>query len=590
MRHLPRVLVIDDEYGRSQDERNRDRESFCQRVGLKDGTGDVEARSLGTPVAEAVFLQGQREDDGRVENDLEGTLERVRQGWAEWPRWALLLLDLHFKTGPVGPGGIPQGADEDRAPHQYFGLTILEHLWADTELREIPVVILSSMDRTAIEERFSEHGVFDFFDKSNLNRRRLETLLNTYGLIEDDRREKEIVGHSLPLLKALREARIRARRGNDNILLLGETGTGKELLARYIHDKSGRAGNFITVSTQTTSENLIEDRLFGHEKGAFTGADKARPGAAELADEGTLFIDEFGNVPGTVQAKLLRLLDKNIRETQRQGSDETKQVDLQVVLATNKMEILKSEDFYKDLLARVKARNPITLPPLREREEDIPILAEYFVRKFEEKYDAKERKINDEALSALQEYPWPENVRELEAVIEEAVDRYRGLRRLSKTHLGLKDQKTHDTFSSITPARPRREEDLHSTDMPVAAAELDVNTLIQQLENGALREARRNELIGMLNPLARLMARLLNAALEVTRKVPSGDLSYTRAVKLITGNEEWGSTGAKRYIKKILDIAPEAIRPVLPELQALQALFNQQPEACPNDLKSVPEE
>lgn len=409
---LPRLLVIDDEYGRDPGDRNRNREAFCQRLGLQDVTGDVRARDVREPVADVVFESGQRKRNCYVENDLAGTLRRVRDGWTTRRRWSLLLLDLHFATGKVGADGRPHGNGTDRDPQQYFGLDVLERLWGDPDLRDIPVVILTSnvQDREYIEEQFSEQGVYDFVDKSEVDRDQLSDLITRYGLVEDDR----IIGKSLPMLECLREARQRAQRGNENVLLLGETGTGKELLARYVHEQSGRDGNFVGVFTQGVTESLIEDRLFGHEKGSFTGAESARPGAAEQADGGTLFIDEFGNIPRSVQSKLHRLLDKNIRETQRQGSNEPTQVDLLAVLATNRMDILGSEDFYQDLLARAQARNPIFVPPLRERKEDIPLLTEHFVRKYEEQYDAEHRTITEDALDALTRHDWPENVRGLE--------------------------------------------------------------------------------------------------------------------------------------------------------------------------------
>jgi len=590
MSDVPRLLVIDDDFGWAGDERNRNREHFCQRVGLQDVTGDVRARPLNSPIAEAVFLQGQREVNGRIENDLEGTIRRVRQAWQEQPRPALLLLDLHFKTGRIGPDGRPKGSNQDRDPHQYFGLTILEQLWGDSELRDIPVVILSSMDRDAIEERFAEHGVYDFFDKSDLDRSALRQLIDTYGLIEDDRDDGKIVGRSLPLLKALREARRRAKVENNNVLVLGETGTGKELLAEYLHDKSlqheGEDRPFVTLFTESASDDLIADRLFGHVEGAFTGATDDREGHAEMADGGTLFIDEFGNMPASVQGKLLRLLDPNIRETQRQGTEEIKQVELQVVMATNKLDILSDEGFRSDLLARADARNPITLPPLRERSEDIPRLARHFLREVEEKHDAERREITDDAMAALREYSWPENVRELENVIDDAVSRYPGLRRLSEAHLGLENrapQKSRDHPSQEIDAVPT------PTAPPIAPPqEQTVEALIHQLDSATFQNAGPADLEGALpefrKAYARLVARLLNTALEITRLRPSGELQYSRAVKMATGDEDWSATNAKRHIKKLLKIAPTAVEDLLSELTALREFLEEQPSVRPKQL------
>jgi DNA-binding NtrC family response regulator len=593
MSDVPRLLVIDDDYGWSGDERNRNREHFCQHVGLQDVTDDVRARPLARPVAEAVFLQGQREENGRIENDLEGTVRQIREAWQREPRPALLLLDLHFKTGRVGPDGRPRGADEDRDPHQYFGLKVLEQLWDDAELWEIPVVILSSMDRDAIEERFAECGVYDFCDKNDLDRHALRHLIHTYGLIADDREDGAIVGRSLPLLKALREARRRAKSEGGNVLLLGETGTGKELLAEYLHDQSLRHERgerpFVTLFTEGASDDLIADRLFGHVEGAFTGATDERKGHAEQADGGTLFIDEFGNIPGRVQGKLLRLLDPNIRETQRQGTEKIKQVELQVVMATNKMDILTDAGFRGDLLERADARNPVTLPPLRERIEDLPRLAEHFLREAEEKHEAERREITDGAMAALRDYAWPGNVRELENVVGDAVSRYPGLRRLSEAHLGLEDRMVEE------PSIPAQEKSDATASSATPAATLQeqpgVETLIRQLEDATLQNARPADLEGALpefrEAYAQLVARLLDAALEATRLRPSGELQYSRAVKLATGDEGWSATNAKRHIKKLLKIAPDAVQPLVPELPALREFLDEQPDVRPRRMNGA---
>jgi transcriptional regulator with GAF, ATPase, and Fis domain len=363
MNKLPRVLIIDDVYGKEK----KEQENFCLRLGLKNPLSTMEIEE---PLAEAVFCRGQVETDGQVKNDLEGTLKFIREGWEQYPRWALVLLDLHFDTGRYM---------YDRNPEKYFGLTILKALHHSIEFRDLPVIILSAMDRSTIETVFSEHGARGFVDKSKLNKAKLQELLFHHGLVQPP--DESFIGQSVELLKCLREARTRARIKDGNILILGESGTGKELLAEYIHRQSGRIGEFKSLFTQGVPENLIEDLLFGHVKGAFTDARGDQAGAAELADKGTLFIDEFGNIPASIQPKLLRLLDKKTREVQRLGSQQPKKLDLLTVMATNRLDILSSDGIRKDLLSRVNAANPILLPPLRDREEDILLLAEFFIGK-----------------------------------------------------------------------------------------------------------------------------------------------------------------------------------------------------------------
>lgn len=573
---LPRILIIDDFYGRKPP--NPDREDLCLRLGLKDITGDEVGNgapeTIPHPLAEAVFCRGQVETGGSVENDLPGTLEVVRKGWEQWPRWALVLLDLEFKTGQIDHDGKPEGRDSDRNPSSYFGLTILEHVWKDPGLRDIPVVILSSMKREAIERRFADQGVWAFIDKTEINRDPLNSLLMEHGLLEDER----IIGRSLPLLKCLREARKRARLGNDNILLLGETGTGKELFASYLHKQSGRKGAYVPLFTSGVPETLIDDRLFGHVKGAFDGAYRAEPGAAELADGGTLFIDEFGEIPATIQTKFLRLLDKNIRETQRIGSQSAKKLNLQVVLATNRLDILSSGAFRQALLSRVGAKDPMTLPPLRERAEDIPLLVDFFVKKYEKAFGAESRRVSEEALEALKAYSWPGNVRELEGVIERAVDNYRGLKYLSKNHLNIEIMRQ---ISPPVPPAPTPSEAVS----PIQPTVDDISALIQYLEAFTFHPAHRPQWEGKLSEIegayARLMARYLESALEAAkrRSEHNQEVFYTFAMKLITGDTQLKPTKAKRLMKDFLSHeAVESLRASHPILHdAYEIALGQRP-------------
>lgn len=202
------------------------------------------------------------------------------------------------------------------------------------------------------------------------------------------------------------------------VLLLGESGTGKELLARAIHYASGRRDRaFVTVNCSAIPENLMESELFGHVKGAFTGAIKDKPGKLQLADGGTVFLDEIGDLRPELQGKLLRALQE--MEFERVGGTETLNVDIRVISATNKdlSDAVSKGTFREDLYYRLSVV-PITIPPLRDRKDDVPLLVDHFLKKF-----AVERRmrISREALDVLITYDWPGNVRELENVIERAV-------------------------------------------------------------------------------------------------------------------------------------------------------------------------
>jgi two-component system NtrC family response regulator len=204
------------------------------------------------------------------------------------------------------------------------------------------------------------------------------------------------------------------------VLVLGETGTGKELVARAVHDQSPRAGEpFVAINCGALPETLIESELFGHRKGAFTGADDHRVGLFEVANGGTIFLDEIGELPKAMQAKLLRVLES--REIRRVGENRATNVDVRVVCATHRdlPEMVASGDFREDLMYRINTFE-IFLPPLRDRIDDIPELAEHLLSRFRGKTKANTQQLADDAIATLKAHVWPGNVRELANVIEHA--------------------------------------------------------------------------------------------------------------------------------------------------------------------------
>ncbi len=226
-----------------------------------------------------------------------------------------------------------------------------------------------------------------------------------------------IVGISSKLYDAMRLASKTAD-NNFNVLIRGESGTGKELIAEAIHYSSERANHaFVRVNCAAIPENLLESELFGHVKGAYTGAIKTRVGKFELADKGTIFLDEIGELDKSMQAKMLRVIQK--KEFQRVGDDKTITVDARIIAATNRNleEMVEQGNFREDLYYRLNVI-PIWLPPLRERKEDIPVLAEHFLDKIAEEMHSEPKRIAPEAMEALMNYSWPGNIRELENVME----------------------------------------------------------------------------------------------------------------------------------------------------------------------------
>lgn len=230
----------------------------------------------------------------------------------------------------------------------------------------------------------------------------------------------QIIGRSRSMNRLL-EAVKQVASSEATVLLLGESGTGKELIAEAVHRLSRRANHpLIKVNCAAIPENLLEDELFGHEKGAFTGAHSQRKGRFERANGGTVFLDEIGDMPTSLQAKLLRVLQE--REFERLGGTTTLRVDVRIIAATNRdlEEMVREGSFREDLYYRINVI-PLHLPPLRERPEDIPELANHFLRSMSEKNGRRITTISRAAMKRLMAYPWPGNVRELQNSIERSV-------------------------------------------------------------------------------------------------------------------------------------------------------------------------
>src|SRR5580700_1094825 len=304
------------------------------------------------------------------------------------------------------------------------GLTLLAEL--KTAGIQTPVVMVSGQANIEMAVRATRLGAIDFLEKPLSTEKLLMTVENTVKLsrLEDENRrlkqragKQELVWKS-PVMQAVMAKVDRVAASETRVCILGETGTGKELVARTLHEKSSRhAGPFVTLNCAAVPAELIESELFGHEKGAFTGATSRHLGRFEQAHGGTLFLDEIGDMPALMQAKLLRVLEQ--KEVERIGSDRTIPVDVRVIVAThrNLEELVRKGEFRQDLYHRVFVF-PILLPPLRERREDIRLLVDFFAQAVAEQNDWKPREIMPEAYAELERYSWPGNVRELRNVVE----------------------------------------------------------------------------------------------------------------------------------------------------------------------------
>jgi DNA-binding NtrC family response regulator len=292
-----------------------------------------------------------------------------------------------------------------------------------------PIVLISGQANIEMAVKATKLGALDFLEKPLSTDKLLITVENALRLsrLEDENRElrhrlgkHELVGAG-PAMKKLVAQIERVAASETRVCILGETGTGKELVARAIHEKSPRHEQpFITLNCAAVPAELIESELFGHEKGAFTGAAAKHLGKFEQAEGGTLFLDEIGDMPVAMQAKLLRVLEEG--EVERVGGDKPIKVNVRVLVAThrNLEELLKQNAFRRDLFHRVYVF-PLTLPPLRERPEDFADLTAHFARQVAAQNGWKEKVLAPDAIAALRKYGWPGNVRELRNVVERLI-------------------------------------------------------------------------------------------------------------------------------------------------------------------------
>jgi two-component system, NtrC family, nitrogen regulation response regulator NtrX len=351
------------------------------------------------------------------------------------------------------------------------GLETLERLIETEDHPEIIMISGHGNIETAV--RATKLGAFDFLEKPLSIERTLIVLKNA---IEAKRLRSEnleykkqfqarsvIVGDSIPM-KALRQQIALMAPTNGRVLIYGESGTGKELAARAIHARSLRKdAMFVEVNCAAIPEDLIESELFGHRKGAFSGAAADKEGKFQKADGGTLFLDEVGDMSLKTQSKVLRTLDEG--RFAPVGEEEPITVDARVIAATNKdlEEEISKGNFREDLFYRLNVI-PFYVPPLRERKEDIPQIARYFLKEFSQTYNRRPKEIADEALDALMRYSWPGNVRELRNLIERIVIMNPTVIKLDRKHLPTlvyreSGRHTMGDFSSLHQARAAYERD-----------------------------------------------------------------------------------------------------------------------------------
>ncbi len=310
-----------------------------------------------------------------------------------------------------------------------YGMDLLREIKADKDAP--PVIMVTGVSDNALVIEAMKAGAYDFVRKP-MDELELDTTLN--NALRSHRLSRkvhaisqaadyevdinQIVGKS-PAITGLLKTIGSVAASQASVLITGESGTGKEVVARAIHHHSERSGLFLPVNCSAIVENLLESELFGHEKGSFTGAERSKPGKFELAADGTLFLDELGELPLNLQAKLLRVLQEGTFE--RVGGTETLHTSARIVTATNRdlESMVREGSFREDLYYRLNVVN-LDLPPLRDRMEDLPLLVEHLLHKINRRLHAQVTNIAQAAWSRMQDYPWPGNVRELENILTRA--------------------------------------------------------------------------------------------------------------------------------------------------------------------------
>ena len=296
---------------------------------------------------------------------------------------------------------------------------------------------------------------------------------------------------------------------DSTVLIYGQSGTGKELIARAIHFNSPRREKpFVPVDCAVLSENLLESELFGHIRGSFTGAVTTKPGLFEVADGGTVFLDEVGNISLAIQAKLLRVLQE--REFTPVGGTKAKKIDIRLIAATNKdlEKMIKDETFREDLYYRLNIV-PIYLPVLRERQEDIPLLASHFLKKYSDEMGKSVKGFAPEAMKRLMRYPWPGNVRELENVVERAVV-MTDEEMVRPEHLILPEQKAKEGVEIQIPANSEELKEVKKHLREKAVEDVERVFIINALDRNHWNVTRAAEDVGMLRPNFQALMRKYN--------------------------------------------------------------------------------
>ncbi len=542
---LPRILLIDDLcYWHP-----RQRQRMIKRFGLRDVSGDDNQapNAVGNPLAEVVVRTAQEVAADRVVNSVPVGLAAV----AEDPEgWAMVLLDLQFISGPKGPDGKPTGPPQPGDDE--FGEQLLDRILKVHP--HLPVLVLSAQPESEFRRRVEQAGAVEFLSRHmtegnqspDKERTVLKERLHRFGLIDD--LEGKILGSSLALRQALKEARAAAYRvpksgkrdthGNMRpfvTLLQGPTGTGKSLFVEYILRHSHRQHARYEEVQLTGNEDLDRDTLFGHKRGAFSGATGARGGVLNKANGGTVFLDELHTIKPQCLTALLGVLEHG--RVRPHGSDNEKQLDLHVILGTNLADDELADQLKLDLRARI-SRFVVRLPALSERPSDLAVLVRGLVDREAKRQGEQPPIVSDGFIEAVRKRAWPANVRGLTGKIEHILALYKGTLEVHAWHLNRASvpASSNREGAGIPPqvaGEPRA---------PTEATEIPSCQYPKPISPGFLREVERTHM--------RMLARHLVAAWRQTH--PERErLDLARLARFLAGAGKVRSDVGKRMIKSL---------------------------------------
>lgn len=526
----PVVLIIDDQYADDEGLRL----SFLENAGFVEAA--VGSGALEGPLADAVFCSGQRRENNLASNDYQVIKAAVEAGPPDGGDWALVFLDVRFDSDHPGSQGDDRFGEEARK-------------WLAADFPNLPVVMLS----TKKQQELHDHGT-PYLAKLGLTPQLIATFLLRYGRLTGEQRRAllqlpaQIVMQAESSFAIFREAFAIAA-GEAPVLILGETGTGKEVVARYIHQSSRRAGApFVAKNMAAIAEGLAESEVFGHEKGAFTGADRKSAGLFAQADGGTLFLDEIGDMPLSLQSKLLRALQDG--EVWPVGATKPFKVDVRIIAATSRdlAAMQRDDSFREDLFSRINAEI-LSLPPLRERPEDITALVDFYLQKFMNDAGKLGISLATEGLKNLHRYPFPGNVRELGNIIQRLV-RHKS----NNSIIFAADVREALTTGNRSPKerRPDSQQEKIAAD---ASEDHSLERFFALLatwtiaENDPLLQGGKPRLQLLVQALLQKMA---GACLVRCRDPRNGRLNRQAAMQLLTGDNSLTGKGPARVLNEIL--------------------------------------